>query len=451
MEARRGFVAELRREEKPWHEARCWLEAQPFMEVAVDYCNSGLWEEADGILRLLTDPESGVEANTYPMLYYYLGYISEQTGRREDALTFFRLAAEMPHDYCFPFRLESVDVLQSACRNNREDARAHYYLGNLLYELRPEDAIEQWELAASMGGEIATLHRNLAFAYTQVERDLAAAITSMERAVEADGSDPRLYYELDLLYEAGGISPGVRLDLLEENHDVVATHNDAFSREIVLLTLTGRYDEAIEHMRTNHFRRWEGLGNIHTTFVDAHLLRGLESIARGRYQDAVVDFEAAHEYPSNLEVARPYGGGRSAQIHYLTGTAYEAAGHEENAAEFYRRSATAERGSGRGMLDYYQGMAHLKLGDEERAGELFAGLLEHARGRLRSLDRDQSVEFFTKFGSRRSLVEQRAEALYLQGLALLGMGREGDARRAFREALTRNRNHLWARAQMSDR
>ena len=77
LRARRLDKFRLVEDAKPWHEARGWLEAQPFLETAVDYMNAGLWDEAVSVLSILTDPDDGREANTYPMLYYYLGYAFE--------------------------------------------------------------------------------------------------------------------------------------------------------------------------------------------------------------------------------------------------------------------------------------------------------------------------------------------------------------------------------------
>jgi tetratricopeptide (TPR) repeat protein len=446
--ARRLDKFELVEDAKPWHEARYWLEAQPFLETAVDYMNAGLWDEAVGVLSFLTDPDDEREANTYPMLYYYLGYAFEQLGNVERARSIYALAARMPPDYCFPFRLESIDVLQVAYTSNPEDALAHYYLGNLWYDSQPGLAVAEWERARAIDDTHATLHRNLAWAYVQVENDVPKAIASMERALALDPNDPRLYYELDVLYEAGRVGAEERLALLERNHDTIVGHNDAFSREVVLLTQLGRYDEAIDYMATHHFRRWEGLGNIHTTYVDAHLLRGRESFGAGRYDAAIADYTAALDYPKNLEVARPYNGGRACEVDFLLGETYEAAGDIEKAHEHYEAATTGPRPAGHSALDYYQGMAYRKLGREGEAAELFDGLVTYARERIASLRGGSSLEFFAKFGSRRSPDELMAAAYYLMGLGYLGAGNNPRATYAFSHALSLDPNHLWAPFQL---
>ena len=44
----------------------------------------------------------------------------------------------MTVDYCFPFRLETVKVLNTALKYNPGDAKAYYYMGNLLYDKQPD-------------------------------------------------------------------------------------------------------------------------------------------------------------------------------------------------------------------------------------------------------------------------------------------------------------------------
>ena len=117
---------------------------QTCIEVAVDYGNAGFYSEAVDILSVLT------HKSKYPMVYYYLGFYTRFTGNREKSLDYFRMASQMPLEYCFPFRLESIDVLQAAIADNPSDGRAHYYLGNFWYDNEPANAISHWQEAARL-------------------------------------------------------------------------------------------------------------------------------------------------------------------------------------------------------------------------------------------------------------------------------------------------------------
>jgi len=415
-------------------------EVQSYLETAVDYGNCGLWDEAIGSLRLLADSQ-GKEACRHAMVYYYLGYFHEKKGNAERASEYYRTAAKMPPDYCFPFRLETIDVLSSAMNNNPSDALAPYYLGNLLYDNQPERAIKEWEKSQALDETIATAHRNLGFAYARIENNVIKAIASLEKAIECDNEDPRVYYELDLLYEAGGVSPQKRLDLLEDNHRTIIKRDDTLSREIALYVLLQQYDKAIELLADRHFHTWEGGGRIHNVYVDAHLLRGRKKLKDKRYREALKDFEGALEYPENLEVGRSRRDRRTCQTNFFIGTAYEALGDAQKAGEYFEKSASTE--ARRSEYSYYKGLALKKLGREDEAEKIFDELIGSAKP-------GPAVTFFAKFGERQAHNIRTANTHYTLGLGYLGKEMQEEAQAEFEKALELNINHLWARVHLSE-
>ncbi|MBN1466978.1 DUF5107 domain-containing protein, partial [candidate division KSB1 bacterium] len=260
-------------------------DVQLYLELATDYGNAGFYGEAIQVLKRL--PES-----THPLLSYYLAHYSRAKGDESMAAYFLITASTAPHDYCFPFRLETIEVLNYAMEQQPQDANAFHYLGNLLYELQPERAIKLWERAVDLDPHFSLAYRNLGIGYSQ-KNDVKAAITCYEAALSHNKKDSRLYYELDLLYESANEDLGKRLALLKKNAKTVMQRDDALSRLTELYVLTGDYDAAIDILTSHHFNVWEGGGDIHDVFVDAHLLRGLTYLRSGAYQRAQADFQTA--------------------------------------------------------------------------------------------------------------------------------------------------------------
>jgi tetratricopeptide (TPR) repeat protein len=415
-------------------------EVQSYLETAVDYGNCGLWDEAIECLRLLADSKGKNECR-HAMVYYYLGYFYEKKGNAEKASEYYRTASEMPPDYCFPFRLETIDVLNCAMNNNPSDALAPYYLGNLLYDNQPERAIKEWEKSQALDDSFATVHRNLGLVYARTENNIPKAIAGLEKAVACDKKDPRVYYELDLLYEAGGVLPQKRLKLLEENHRTIIKRDDALSREITLCVQLQQYDRALELLAGRHFHTWEGGGEIHNVYVDAHLLRGQKNLKDKRYQEALKDFEAAFEYPENLEVGRPKRDRRTCQTYFFIGTAYEALDDTQKAKEYFEKSASIE--VGQSEYGYYKGLALKKLGEEAQAERIFDELIESAKP-------EPAETFFAKFGEKQAHNIRTANSHYIRGLGYLGKANQAKARAEFEEALKLNINHLWAGVYLSE-
>jgi len=425
-------------------------EVESYLELAVDYGNCGLWDEAIDVLGRATENKPALRraegtsfAGKYPMVYYYLAYFCMEKGDTVKASEYLSLAGRMSSDYCFPFRLESIKVLEFAIRRNPSDARAHYYLGNLLYDLQPENAIEHWELARQLDDSFALVHRNLGWAYYRTQKNTAKAIASYERAIACDRQDARLYVELDHLYEMGNTPTEKRLALLQENHQTVIKRNDSFLREIMVLVLVGRYDEAISFLANNHFHVREGGGEIHDVYVDAHLLRGLVHLKDSRLKEALDDFRAASEYPENLSVGRPKNDRRAPQVAYYTGTAYEASGDAKTATEYYQKAASQKGTSQWPETRFYQGLSLAKLGQEDAANKIFDELIEAGKNKL--LQKIE-VDFFAKFGEQQTPEAQEASAHYILGLGYLGKGKCSMAKNEFAKTVALDVSHVWAKA-----
>lgn len=415
--------------------------AQALLERSASYANAGLWEEATGVLeRIAGQPGAGEDpAGANPMVWYHLAWLWQCRGDEEKAAAAFRQARSLSPELSFPFRLESIGVLEAAIRRAPDDARAHYLLGNLLFDLQPERAIRCWEKARELDPGFARVHRNLAFGYAYAKGDPAMAIARLERAIELDPSDPRFLFEIDLLFEAAKVSLPARLALFEKRVETVRKRDDATWRLCALYVQTGRYDEAIEILRSHHFHTWEGGGEIHDVFVDAYLLRGLEKLRQGDAEGALADFDASFEYPRNLEIGHPLSDPAEARAHLLRAFAYRRLGDPVKEKEAYERAAAIDAGSGEFLV--YRGLALRALGRTEEAAKVLDALIERGR---RDLESTGTRDFFEKFGERLSHENALARAHFLIGLGHAGRDEFDEAEKAFRKVLELDPTHVWA-------
>jgi len=418
-------------------------DVQTSLELSLEYGNTGQYDEALDILARLIDQRA-----VQPLLYYYSGYFAEQKGDAVKAGQFYAQAVQMPPDYVFPYRLEEVTILKAAMKHNPQDAMAPYYLGNLLYEFQPAEAIKFWEISRSLGGNLATLHRNLGYGYDLIEKNIPKALASYEKAIAADPKDTRIIYEFDALHEKAQTDPAKRLAFLEKNHDTMAssTYWLPLENEAKLHVQLGHYDKTIEIAKSFHFRRWEGGANVHAAYVDANLLRGLELFKAKDYAKALPFMEEAATFPVNMEAAEDFAGGRTCEVYYRIGTVHEAMGNTAKAKEYYEK-AVAERQyyDDLDVSHYYRGLALAKLGQAAEARKLFDRLITQEEIDLRNIETSTGLSFFAKFGERDTPEVRKARAHYLIGLGRAGRGEIAAARAEFEKAARLNVNHVWAR------
>ena len=428
-------------------------------EIAAEYFNCGLWSDGASVLQqcIAAAPDkSGIS----PLVYYYLGYFAEKLGDRTKASEYRKQAALQSPEYVFPFQSEAITVLRNAIEANPKDARAAYYLGTLLYDWQPEEAIAQWEKSAELDPIFPITWRNLAIAYSHQKGDdsLTKAITALEKAVSFSNPYPTHFAELDRLYQSTGTPVQKRLALLEKNQKVVVRNDEALGILINLKTFAGKADESIKLLQSRTFSIWEGATpfNSGQAWMDAHLVRGLQFLRLKKYNDALTDFVTALNPPENLR-AEQRRGSSDAGIAYWTGCDYEGSGENEKAQKSWNEAAAAGAPDGgqdrmgrnpllQGEQRYYQALAKKKLGNKEGTDAVFNELVTAS---TKALNQPENVgaDVSQPSGSGHSRTNA-AMAHYNAGLGYSGLGDKVKAREEFNAALKLQPDYLSAKVAL---
>lgn len=420
------------------------IRVQELLEISLEYAHVAAYEEA---IRLLDRAlQIGEPYTSSPLIYYYNGYYNFLSGKKEAALTKWKKASSLSSDWCFPFRVEEIDLLAIVCSELPEDARAPYYLGNLYYFLgQKEKGMACWEKAVANDPQFAQAYRNLGFGYSR-QNEPDKAIASYEQAITFNNQDPRIFQELDILYEKNKKPATDRLAVLEKNISIILKHDEAVMRLLTLYNETGAYDKAIDLMATRHFHVWEGGGEIHDIYVDSHLLKGMDLLKSGSYKDAIKEFETADLYPENLEVGRPETGGHSAKGYYYMAKAYQALGNKKKAKECFDIAANSQLRRRRMQLasenTLFNALAMKETGRSAESKELLQKIATEVDSQLGGR---VSVDAYSKFGEDGSRDERIAYLNYLKGLLECTNGNETSGKALLRKAVEMNPNLIWAK------
>jgi tetratricopeptide (TPR) repeat protein len=352
------------------------------LDLVWDYAACGQYETA---IDLLQAADMECVDGTVPLLHYTLGYLLHRMARAAEGDQAWQRAAAAPPDYCFPHRLEEMLVLQAVVQPVPGDARAPYYLGNLLYDRRRyEEAIDLWERAAALNDTFPTVHRNLGIAFFNVRGNAAGAVEAFDRAQSADPADGRILYERDQLWKRTGVDPQRRLDELLRHVDLVELRDDLSLELATLYNQTGKQAQALAGLLSRNFQPWEGgEGLVLGQFVRARLLLARRAIAASEAVHAIAHLEAALEPPHSLGEARHLLANKS-DIEYALGVAHAAAGNQEEAERWWRRAAR-EAGDFQQMsvltvsdMTYWRGAALEKLQQHEQAEQVFDSIEAYA-------------------------------------------------------------------------
>lgn len=409
------------------------------LEVAVNYLNAGLYD--DGISLL-----GSVNKINNPLVRYYLSYMYSKSGNTAGALSELDKANGLSLDYCSPYREETEAVLKHAIALDKDNARAYYLLGNLLYDNRKEEGISAWKKASELDNSIPMVWRNLAFGAYHHQKDMDLAIKYISKAIELHNAIPLWYAELSKYFSVSGEDYKACLAILEDNIDIIKKDVQAPKTLVELYNLNGEFDKALEFLKTHHFRTWEGGREIYWRYVDSNILKALNLAEQKNYEAAIAYLDAAMEYPENLEVGKPTHDEKNAMIHYFKGEVYSKMNNPKKAIASYQASAEAINGRGMYDLPYFQGASLKKLGKTTDANTIFQSLIDKAKQ-------------YRENGTNNALVAvEEAEVVnnkaistsyYIEALGNLGLGNNDEAQQLFNKALAHYNNNLWAKIMKS--
>ncbi len=451
---------------------------QTALDLASDSIRAGLYPEATALLRGAARVASHARERTArsnsqrshelpnqswgaaPLVYYYLGWLYEKMGDSAASADHYRTAAALPPDYCFPARLEEIAILEAAMRANPRDARAPYYLGNLLYDKRRhQEGIRLWERAARLDPKFSIVWRNLGVGYFNIQREPGRARAAYEKAIQASPSDARLLYESDQLRKRLGEAPGKRMSELEKRLDLVLQRDDLTVELCELYNQVGRHRDALNLVSSRHFQPWEGgEGGPLGQHVRSHLALGRAALARGEAAQAREHFDAAMKAPPNLGEAKHLLANQS-DIHYWLGCACQALGDKASARGHWQAAAMFKgdfqemRVRSFSEMTYFSALSWMRLGRKASGRQTLRELLAYARQLAKT---PAKIDYFATSLPTMLLFDddlqfrQVTTALFLQAQAHLGLGRKARARVLLKTVLRRDPNHALAAGHLME-
>jgi tetratricopeptide (TPR) repeat protein len=438
-------------------EGKMDCDSQTRLDIAHDLARAGFYRQAIDILtqgtrghRDLPDQSLG----TAPLVAYTLGWLWRKEGDDSIGRSFYEKASGLTPDYCFPSRLEEIAILADAMEENPKDARAAYYLGNLLYDRRRhEEAMILWERSIELDPKNAVAWRNLGIGYFNGRKEPGPAAEAYDRAFCANPKDARLLYERDQLWKRIGQTPVKRLSELEKHPELAGLRDDLTVEICTLYNQIGEPERAIDALSRRHFQPWEGgEGLALGQYVRAQLALGRKAIMAADGAKAFGHFQCALKPPRNLGESNHLLANQS-DIHYWLGVAYGLLGNPAKAAEHWMLSACFKGDFQEMSVREYSEMTHYSALSLERLGRL-----EESKALLNELlvygealaKEPAKIDYFATSLPAMLLfdediqIRQETKGLFLQAQAYLGLGDELKAVLTLNKVLQRDPNHARA-------
>jgi len=426
-------------------------DGQRRLDLGFDLMRAGLLNDA---FRVLSAPCEHNTDGSRAILLHALGSVCARLGLQEECAAAYREAATVDPAYVFPNRLEEMVLLEEAIGVNPQDAHAHFYLGNLLYNRRRHDeAIVSWERAADLDPEFPTTWRNLGFAYYNIRHEEQLARRAFERARMLCPEDARILYEQDQLLKRTGELPGRRLAALESVRAQVETRDDLIVELATLYNQMDRPEDALKLLLSRKFQPWEGgEGLVLAQYVRAHCLLGQAALEQHRAAAAIDHFRAALNPQHSLGEVEHLLASHSV-IDYWMGAAYQALGNTDTAMALWERAA-AQQGDFQQMqvhaiseTTFWCAMALRRMGKAEESAALFKEIYDYS---VQLRQQEPKIDYFATSLPTMLLFDedlkqrQEIQASFLEAQALVGMGETEPASALLQKVQQLDRNHTGA-------
>ena len=402
---------------------------ESYLELAILYLNNGFKPEA---VTLLKDIDSRV---AWPTIKLWLAYLTGNDALYAEALA-------LPVGYCAPFRLETIDVLNAAKAACPESEKPYYYMGNLLYNIQPDNAMAEWSRCVEMNPGDDLAWRNLGWANWLHTKDYAKAAECYRKAIGLN-AQPLYLEEGDQVFDAARVPVKERYELLKGLHETAVKRYYPLAQEVILATFCGDYDYALGLLDSCYFPTREGVANFHDNFVDACVLAAKAKVKAGDIEGAIELYKKAFTYPENHQVFLvDERATHDAQINYELGCAYEKLGEKQLAKEYFEKAA-AQDYKLKGSKDwrYCSVLALRKLGRKAEAREISRAMVAEGKSRVIK----EYINFYGAEGTTGATVDgKNAAAYYTRALGELGLGHKCRARRYLKKVVALDYDNLWA-------
>jgi predicted Zn-dependent protease len=292
---------------------RSELSDQTYLEIAIDYVNKGQLQEAQEVFQMCKSPVASL------WLAYLARASSDQSGQ------YLTAAVSAPIDFVFPYRSETVPVLEWALSKD-SSWKLRYYLGLIYWgKNRMGEAADQMKSCASEpDNAVFYLTRaDLLNKFNGTDRR-----SDLEKAMELSPEDWRVWSQLIAYHEGAGNSEEAEKLASKASKKWPDNYNLGLAYAQSLLN-NKRYGNCIDQLAQIHILPFEGAEESRVIYENAHLGEALRLMEKENYKKALTLLQEAEQWPERLGVGKPFTPDHR-QIDYLQAICYQQLGDTPN-------------------------------------------------------------------------------------------------------------------------
>jgi tetratricopeptide (TPR) repeat protein len=265
---------------------RSELKHQTFLELAIRYFDRGLKEEAIKILSI--GPQKMINN-------LWISYITDNTNKLESILNKNKI------DFSFPFRTETIDVINWA-RNSYSNWKLDYLLAINLYGIGryKESKSILSKIEEESLNPIFYLNRGVIFQKNGID-----PLSDFNKAYQIDNKNWRVSKSLsNYFYTLGNYKKANKI--LEKSYQNDISNYIIGMDYVKSLVKLKKYSIAISTLKNLNILPYEHAGEGRELYSNAYIGLALENIKKSKFKSAIDVLYESKIWPENLGVGKPY-------------------------------------------------------------------------------------------------------------------------------------------------
>jgi len=339
---------------------------ETYLELAVQYANTGMNEEAIKVLEL---------APAYPTVYYWLAYLYRNISKNK-AEEYLNKAETISPWLVFPFRPETMPVLEWAEQQHHSWKTVYY---TALIQWNNNNLMEAKGLFERCGNEPTYapfyISRGILLSDDLIKRDDVQK--DYTKAILLDPKEWRTWHALSSFYEKEG-SFSKQLDVAKKAYERFSTNPVISIDYSKSLLNVKKPKECIDVLNKVLIFPQEGAREGREIFEMANIAMALTNIEHQNFKEAVKYLDKAKQFPENLGSGKPYNPDYRMED-YLLAFCERKMGEEQRSLNYFQNiidySSDTERfNSTKNVTANYIALIVMdKLGKEKQAADLLEG------------------------------------------------------------------------------
>jgi tetratricopeptide (TPR) repeat protein len=270
------------------------LPYETYLELALEYANQGLEDEAIQVLE---------QSPPYPTVFYWLAYLYRKSST-EKSNRYLKQAEEMSPYLVFPFRLETIPVLTWASEQH-DCWKTTYYLGLIYWHLlRKEKAMELFEQCGDVP-DYAPFYLARAILFQNQESEYCLSCNDFLQAVRLNPNEWRTWHYFNTFLQTRGAFQQQLMNAKQAYHQF--SDNPVIGIDFSKALLNAHlFKECVKTLGIVNILPQEGAHEGHDIYESANLGLAVERLEQKKYRDAVRYLNESRKWPENLGAGKPY-------------------------------------------------------------------------------------------------------------------------------------------------